>query len=52
MMFSFLLKKRVNAIFFTATGVLSCGGSKISPRTPSIVWIVYYLWFSRSAKVF
>ena len=36
----------------TATGVVPCGGRKMSPRTSSIVQIIYYLGPLRSVKIF
>ena len=36
----------------TAAGVVPCGGPKKSPRTSSIVQIIFYLGPLRSVKIF
>ena len=41
-----LLPKDLTIIFFaiTAAGVVPCGGPKKSPRTSSIVQIIFFFW--------
>ena len=49
-----LLPKDQTFIFFaiTAAGVVPCGAPKKSPRTSSIVQIIFYLGPLRSVKIF
>ena len=45
-MCSLLLKERtfVFLFSFTAAGVVQCGGRKTSPRTSTIVQLIYHFW--------
>ena len=45
-----LLKDLISDLFdFTAAGVVQCGGSKMSPRTSTIMKFIFYFVPLRSA---